>query len=220
MPNDLIPAGTDTQSPATLRVGEPEKFPLKEPAAPAVDTGVEKHYMCSMPFASMHRKDGIRIGFIHGHFSSKMKADQQYLDEEIALGHPNIRHANSDEIRNAMIVKDPIGTLRKEIAAENQVDKEEMEANLRKKLLAELEGAGVVLPAVFTSGKKEAEDNRIYPTTTITPTKSILPGTKSAVELIREKIASGSGTLTMVSGNGASTLNPVSSKAISEGADG
>lgn len=216
MPNDLIPAGVDTQSPQALRVGEPEKFDLKTPAAPVLDTGIEKHYMCSMPFASMARKDGIRIGFIHGHFSSKMKADQDYLDKEIADGHSSIRHATPEEARNAMLIRDPIGTLRKEIRAEVTVDEEV----LRQKLLKEIEAAGGVIPSSIKEKVKEPVVKKELPSNN-------LPGEKNAaLAALRDKIKSGSGTLNIVGaqgqvpGNGASTLNPTHSGDISEGADG
>lgn len=224
MPNDLIPAGADTQSPQALRVSEAERFDKKFPPMAVKDTGVEKHYICSMPFASMHRKDGIKIGFLHGHFSSRMEADQKYLDEEIANGHPNIRHATDEESRNALMMKDPIGTLRKEITAQVVGDAEKKEENLRARLIAEIEAAGGVIPSSIMS-KKVVESASVIGNTASTTN---LPGDstgKTAAELLKERIQSGSGSLKIVSngdspGTNPNKLTPVSTKDIAQGADG
>lgn len=219
MPNDdiMLPQGVDPQSPQALRVPHAEIFENKTKPDPVVDTRVEKHYMNSVANASIHRKDGTRIGFIFGHFSSSMKADKDFLDNEIEHGHPNIRHATDDEIRMSLMRKDPRGTMRKEIESDVRAD---LEVELRAKLLKEIAENGGVIPEKMKSAAVDTTD----PTTTkINSDKpnedDYLPGNKTPAELLREKIASGSGALHMQSGNGASHLNPVGTTTINAGAD-
>lgn len=182
----LLAAGADTQGQGSMRVNEPERFAGKTAAEPVVDTKEERHYISTMPHASMFRKDGTRIGFMFGHFVTTMKADIDYLDAEIAAGHPIVRKATNEEVKAAMMKKDLKGTLKKEIAAEFTADKEK---ELREKILRELAGGSSDVAGLAASAL-----------TSIGQAANSLPGEKlSGVEALRQKIQSGSGTLTPVS---------------------
>lgn len=165
------------------------------PPEPVVDTGEEHHYINTVPNASIHRKDGTRIGFVFGHFKTTMKADIEFLENEIAGGHPTIRHAKADEIRDAMMKKDPVGTIRAEVREE---ERSKMELELREKIMRELGLDKTVASADLTqqqSGTDKSSDaGKIAGTS---------PG-NSAIERLRAQSAS----LTMIP---TPALRPVSS---------
>lgn len=119
------------------------------PAVLATDSmgnTLTKYYFLSMKASSMHREDGYRIGFLSigatvagGIHETALFHTQRYLDNEIAEGHPNLRHATDAEIQAFNMARDPRGTVLKEITPE-------LEANLRIKILAELRAQGVAVP--------------------------------------------------------------------------
>lgn len=133
---DLLPLGTDSQSANAQRVN-----PLNAitPPQPNHDTGELHHYATSMKNVSIHREDGTRLTFLFHHFSTSMSADIKFLDREIAAGHPYIRHATPVETQAAMMIKDPRGTIKQEVAAEvEQEVAAKVTANIRARLQAEL----------------------------------------------------------------------------------
>lgn len=131
---DLIPAGTDLQTDASAV----QPIAAITPAEPVVVTKETKHYWCTLPNASIHRKDGTRISFVFGHFESNLKADKDFLDAEIEGGHPSIRYATAQEIHAAKMKKDPVGTIRAQMKQEVGTEVEdriraEVEAEFRAK---------------------------------------------------------------------------------------
>jgi len=102
---------------------------------PTKHTGKEKYYFCGIPNVSIHRTDGKRIGFVFQVYKTDIEADIKFLDAEIAEGHPDIRYATDEEIRNYEFHRDPRGTMKKEVAADLE---KELTETITKKILGQL----------------------------------------------------------------------------------
>ena len=93
---------------------------IAQSTAPEGTTIVEdtKWYYCPIPNTSFHRRDGKRLTFVEKVFSTNIKQDQVYLDNEIAEQHPYLRYANAEEIELAKMRMDARGTIREQIVKE------------------------------------------------------------------------------------------------------
>lgn len=111
-----------------------------------------KYYVCTVANASFHRFDGTRIGFRFGFFETNVEATQQYLDWEIQQGNQYLRHATPDEVQEAKMRFDPVGTIREKV-------REELELELRAKLEAEIREKMGILQNMSVSPQQQ-EVNR------------------------------------------------------------
>jgi hypothetical protein len=100
------------------------------PASPTIIVA-KKYYICVVANASLHRKDGTRVGFTNGFLETEVEATQEYLDGEIIAGNPFVRLATQHEVQEARMKRDPRGTIREQV-------REELEAELRIKLEREI----------------------------------------------------------------------------------
>jgi hypothetical protein len=105
------------------------------PAEPLIDTGKVKYYALDERNGSMHRKDGTRLAFVNGVLATSLKADQDYLDGELANRHPVLRTARPDEVQVYEMKRDPKGTIAREIRPQLEAQiRAELEAKIRKEL--------------------------------------------------------------------------------------
>jgi hypothetical protein len=105
------------------------------PAEPLIDTGRVKYYALDERNGSMHRRDGTRLAFINGVLATSLKADQDYLDGELANNHPVLRVARPDEIQVYEMKRDPKGTIAREIRPQLEAQiRAELEAKIRKEM--------------------------------------------------------------------------------------
>lgn len=110
----------------------PHVMPLQAITKPSPTVFVDmKYYVCTVANASFHRYDGTRIGFRFGFLETNVEATQHYLDWEIQQGNLYLRHASTEEVQEAKMRLDPVGTIREKY-------KEELELELRVKLEAEI----------------------------------------------------------------------------------
>ena len=109
-----------------------------------------KWYVCTMPNASMFRKDGTRIIFLGGIVEVNVEATQVYLDTEIGLGNTFVRYATDAEVQEAKMKRDPRGTMKAAVRAE-------IEAELRSKLEAEIMERLGMLSAKSIPGQEEVD---------------------------------------------------------------
>jgi hypothetical protein len=131
MSNTLNPDLPDLNSPSV-----PELQALTPPD-PIVLENTEKHYFCTVPNASMFKKDGTRLSFINGFFSTKLKSAKDYLDKEVADGHSYIRNATDEEVARILATRDPMAALE----ADFKTNKEpELRKNLEKDIIATIMG--------------------------------------------------------------------------------
>lgn len=117
------------------------------------------YYYCPVPNASMHRKDGKRLGFINGVFATNIVADIQHLDAEIADGHPALRRATDQEVHSYKMFMDPKGTMKEQLlndpSVRSQIEEElraKLENEIRAKLAREM---GMDVPPASVMGSVE-----------------------------------------------------------------
>jgi hypothetical protein len=126
---DLLPPPQATPS-SVARVSPLPRFKTKledgtyvESTAPLGITKVEpKHYVCTVPAASMFRHDGKKLPFVHGFLTTNLKEDQDYLDYEIHSGNTYLREATAEEVHVARMRADPRGTIREELRPEVEAE--------------------------------------------------------------------------------------------------
>ena len=106
-----------------------------------------KYFFLARANASMHRKDGQRLAFMFKVLKTNNRYDIEYLQEEIARGHKELRVATPEEIEAYEMRMDPRGTIVKQLkndpAFRDEYEKElraELEAEIRAKLSTEDEG--------------------------------------------------------------------------------
>lgn len=141
-------------------VGTPEQPTLRPHVAPLQSITkpqptifvAAKAYICTVANASLHRYDGTRIGFRFGFLETNVQATQQYLDDEIAAGNTYLRHATANEITEAKMRLDPVGTIREKV-------KEEIEQELRVSLEAEIRQKLGILQELNTPPAQQAVNN-------------------------------------------------------------
>lgn len=85
------------------------------PFVPATNPVV---FVSSLKNSNIHRKDGATIPFVHGFYRTRNQSDIDFLDYEIAMGHPFIRRADDQEVSNYQQLVDPDTTLRAKVEAE------------------------------------------------------------------------------------------------------
>lgn len=133
---DLITAGESHQMPGVPGF---TNFRGQTAELPTVHTKVDHYYIMVMPAASMHRADGKRLAFVHGILKTDIKADIDYMKEQIENGSQYVREATVNEVREYNIKMDPKGTMRKEVEEELRGTLEE---EIRAQLMAELMASG------------------------------------------------------------------------------
>lgn len=217
---DLLPPGFAPSDPRGQTVPPLARFRsrdefgnLVESTKPYPTQFVEewRYYYCPVPNASMHRKDGKRLGFVNGVFATNIKADIDHLDAEIADGHPALRHATEAEIHGYKMFMDPKGTLRDQVlndpTVRAQLEEElrgKLENEIRAKIAAEM---GMDVPAAALSeGVMGAAD------------ASKLAGT-SVLDKLKNSIKTPTATIVPSSPPGA-TIKPVSTADIVGAAKG
>ena len=89
------------------------------------------YYRCSMATASFHRPDGKKLPFLNHVFKTQFIEDIVYLNNEIENGNPYIKHATLEEVEQAKLQEDPMGTVR--AAIKNELSIEELEELLAKR---------------------------------------------------------------------------------------
>ena len=131
--------------------------PLKAYTQPFPTVIVQaKSYASVIPTMQMHRKDGKKLAFIHGFLETTVKADQEYLDGEIADGNPSIRVATEEEIHRANMRRDPAGTIEAQLRPKIEEElRTKLEADIRAQIAAEQGGSKII---EGTGGKDTAAD--------------------------------------------------------------
>lgn len=113
------------QTEAVARVAPLHKFrstneqgQVVESAKPLGTTIINdtKYYYCAIPNGSMHRPDGVRIGFVSHMFETNVLETQRYIDAEIADQHPYVREATADEVEAMKMKRDPRGTITSQVS--------------------------------------------------------------------------------------------------------
>jgi hypothetical protein len=113
-PLGLMNPGVDQTSPEAIRLSAPVAM-----TAPLPDKVVEtKYYFYPLDSISMHRIDGKQLIFKYGICAAYLKADQDYLDREIAAGNPYLVRATEDQIQHYKMRMDPKGTLETKVRDE------------------------------------------------------------------------------------------------------
>lgn len=113
-------------------------LPVITAPLPATKVKHKKAYTCSIPIASIHRKDGKRITFISGFHETDLLHDQEFLDAEIEAGHPHLAHATVQEVDAAHMRMDPRATIEAKVRAEMEPKlRAELEAKIKKELAGE-----------------------------------------------------------------------------------
>lgn len=90
-----------------------------------------RYYICTMPNASMYRKDGTRIIFEGGVFETNIVATARYIETEIGLQNPFLRFATGAEVQEHKMRKNPRDTIKEQVRGE-------IEAELRARLEMEI----------------------------------------------------------------------------------
>lgn len=110
-------------------------------------------YICTVPAASTHRRDGKKLPFVNGFMRTNIKQDIEHMDLEIAEGNQYFRIATKEEEQAYDMRVDPKGTMkrmvREEITQEVRASVEaELRATLEAQIRAELAGekGGIVIP--------------------------------------------------------------------------
>lgn len=159
-----------------------------------------KYYACNVPIASMHRPDGKRIAFISGFFSTDLVYDQQYLDNEIADGHGNIRHATEEEIFSVKMREDPHGTMEAKV---KEALEPAMREQLEREILAKLVAGGTISADTAQQLQQVEEQASISDPAKIAGTETV------AQKLQRLKGAAGHSGATIMTSQ-AAPIKPVS----------
>lgn len=171
---DLIQAGDSQQMPGVQ--GFPQ-FRGATAELPTVHTKVDHYYIMVMPAASMHRADGKRLAFVHGILKTDIKADIDYVEEQIAQGSNYVRVATPEEVHQFNMKVDPKGTIKQEVeqelrgTLEAQIRAEMLEEFKQKGLLVDSSNAGAALIA-GADGKAGAETAKV-PGATVTMEKKV-----------------------------------------------
>ena len=153
-PPFLLQPGAD---PALAQTLQPIKYIT--PPMPPVEADNKKYYINTVPNASMYRTDGMRITFRNGYYGTKLLPDQQYLEQEIAMGCDFLRPATEEEIYQIRMAENP----REVIATETRAELEaEIEARIRAEYETKLAGLQITdenrlagTDAVSTSARAE-----------------------------------------------------------------
>lgn len=98
---------------------------------PAVTQLAHRHFVCTMPAASMIRTDGKRLDFIHGYFVTNDINDISYITAEISVGNMYVRDASPDEIKLHAMRIDLVGTIKNDM-------RPDIEAEITERLTREL----------------------------------------------------------------------------------
>lgn len=105
--------------------------PKPEIPMPYIPVGEMHYYYCPRPHAQMARKDGLVIHFPGNIHATDNFNTIQWLENEIADQHPELKHATPEQIEAYKYAKNPDAYVRKQTEAE-------MEATLTSKLAAVL----------------------------------------------------------------------------------
>jgi len=135
--------------------GQQPQAPLPKPLImQAPIPAPEKYYQLSIDGASMHRSDGALLPFKFRFLATSNLVDQQYLDHEIAMGHPNLSYADDMQIEayklRSQTPEDIRAAIKAELQAELQLDKtpvlteneQEIKARLQAEIMDELARTG------------------------------------------------------------------------------
>lgn len=129
-PNLLPPGQLNTGVPALTTITAP--FPTV-----AVEA---RFYVCSVQSASLHRQDGKKIPFVHGIAKIEIKADMDYIEQEIANGNSFLRAATIDEINMYNMRVDPNGTIASNLRPALEA---EIRSTLEAQILKQLAERGI-----------------------------------------------------------------------------
>ena len=120
------------------------------PPIPTVLLDTFSYFYCDVPNASIHRPDGKRIAFLFGVCKTNNKGDIEFLTREINDLHPNITMASAAQVKDYEYRMDPRGTVRAEVT-------QELEQDLRTKILAELARDGKLIAGVDIGDIKKVD---------------------------------------------------------------
>lgn len=131
-----------------------QKLVAHTPEEPLEYMSEPRYYICTMPNASMFRKDGTRLIFAGGVFETNIVATARYLEMEIGLQNPFLRVATVDEINEYKMRKDPRGHIKEQVRGE-------IELELRVKLEAEIMERLGMLSATYIPGQDGVDSSNI-----------------------------------------------------------
>jgi hypothetical protein len=98
------------------------------------------YFFCPSPNAKMHRTDGMTVDFRAGIHATNNKYTIDYLTQEIAYGHPELRFATQEQIESFNYHKDPVGFTRAKTIAEMEA---QIDARVLLLLNAKLKEKGI-----------------------------------------------------------------------------
>lgn len=130
-PLNLMNPGVDPSSPEAMKVSAPVAI-----TAPLPDKLVDvKYYFYPLHSVSMHRTDGKQLIFLHGICAAYLKADQDYLDNEIVAGNPHLSNATPERIQSYKMKINPKGTIEEEVRKELEPKvRQELEDKIRAEM--------------------------------------------------------------------------------------
>lgn len=129
---------------------------LRAITPPEGNTAEKEHvyFHCTLAMASLHRADGKKLPFI-GHFlKTNIREDIAYLDEEVRQQNPYVRRATEEEVAQAKMVEDPVGSIRARVREELSID--ELEKLLEERRKAVPQGALDAAKIAAVDHKKSA----------------------------------------------------------------
>ena len=113
--------------------------PLQAITAPMPNTEQKefRYYFCTMSTASFHRPDGKKLPFLNHFLKTNIEEDIAYLEEQINK-HQNtyIRRATQEEVNQAKLHEDPIGTIKESVKKELSIEELEKLLAERRRLAA------------------------------------------------------------------------------------
>ena len=195
-PNLLPPGQTTTGVPALATITKPMPTVTVEPS----------FYVCTVQSASLHRRDGKKIPFVHGVAKVEIKADMDYIEEEIANGNSFLRAASVAEINEYNMRIDPNGTIANNLRPALEAD---IRSELEAQIMAQLKAKGIDTTGITFDTKVAPEQPEVQKNSDANKIAGVGAPQKSGLEKLQE-LRSGVG-------NGA-TLKPVSTAAIADAA--
>lgn len=135
MPSDVlvVQMGSSLETPGATTAKPTQPYPF-------IAVPEKRYYYCARPGAKMDRPDGFSLHFPANIHESNSFHTINWLDNEIANGHPEVREATPDEIQEYLFRKDPKGYTRRQTIAEMET---ELSAKLAAAVSAKLQKLGV-----------------------------------------------------------------------------
>lgn len=133
----LIPNPADAQAEGSFQGGTMHTPQMQAHTPPMSNTKLSAHriFVCSLPYASLHRQDGKKLPFVRGYLKTNIAEDIRYLEHEILTGNPYIRAGNEDDELAAESIFNPVAGLERKVRSELEASlRVEIEGKLREEM--------------------------------------------------------------------------------------